>query len=135
MYRSISQIWLSLHLKIFILDNTCIIFRFSHIQYLQFSPIMDPVSYFSYQPVLNNWCNKGCGMYYPIGGMVHIKCPLLLTKSVAYVVAAAGFLSLFEWYFVRCHTTVNNVLSASLYNFLPCCFPQVFYVKIESVFW
>ena len=22
--------------------------------------------YFSFQPVLHDWCNKGCGMYYPV---------------------------------------------------------------------
>ena len=31
-----------------------------------------------FQPVLHDWCNKGCGMYYPICWMVHIKEPLLL---------------------------------------------------------
>ena len=25
-----------------------------------------------------DWCNKGCGMCYPVCGMVHIKEPLLL---------------------------------------------------------
>ena len=41
---------------------------------------VDPLSYFSVQPVLHDWCNKG-------RGMVHIK-----SKRVAHVVAA-GFLS------------------------------------------
>ena len=36
------------------------------------------LSYFSFQPVLHDWCNKGCGMCYPVYGMVHIKEPLLL---------------------------------------------------------
>ena len=40
--------------------------------------MVDPLSYFSFQPVLHNWCNKGCGMYYPVCGVVHIKEPLLL---------------------------------------------------------
>ena len=26
---------------------------------------MDPLSYFSFQPVLHDWCNIGHGMYYP----------------------------------------------------------------------
>ena len=34
---------------------------------------MDPLSYFSFQSVLHDWCNKGCGMCYPVCGMVHIK--------------------------------------------------------------
>ena len=40
---------------------------------------IDPsLSYLSFQPVLHDWCNKGCGMCYPVCGMVHIKEPLLL---------------------------------------------------------
>ena len=38
----------------------------------------DPLSYFSFQPVHHNWCTKGCGMCYPVCGMMHIKEPLLL---------------------------------------------------------
>ena len=52
---------------------------------------VDPLSYFLFQPVHHDWCNKGCGMCYPVCGMVHIKEPLL-SKRVAHVVAA-GFLS------------------------------------------
>ena len=37
-----------------------------------------PLSYFSFQPVLHNWCTKGCGMCHPVCGIVHIKEPLLL---------------------------------------------------------
>ena len=29
--------------------------------------------YFSFQPVLHDWCNKGRCMCYPVCGMVHIK--------------------------------------------------------------
>ena len=39
---------------------------------------VDPLSYFSFQPVLPDWCNKGSGMCYPVCGMVHIKESLLL---------------------------------------------------------
>ena len=40
---------------------------------------VDALSYFSFQPVLHDWCgNKGSGMCYPVCGMVHIKEPLLL---------------------------------------------------------
>ena len=38
----------------------------------------DPLSYFSFQPLPQDWCNKGCGMCYPVYGMVHIKESLLL---------------------------------------------------------
>ena len=34
---------------------------------------VDPLSYFSFQPVLHDWCNRGHGMCYPVCGMVHIK--------------------------------------------------------------
>ena len=34
-----------------------------------------PLSYFSFRPVLHDWCNKGRGMCYPVCGMVHIKEP------------------------------------------------------------
>ena len=54
---------------------------------------VDPLSYFSLQPVLHDWCNKGRGMCYPVCRMVHIKEPLLI--RVAYV-AAAGFLSHYQ---------------------------------------
>ena len=56
---------------------------------------VDPLSYFSFQPVLHDWCNKGRGMCYPVCGMVHIKEPLLLTERVAYV-ATACFLSHYQ---------------------------------------
>ena len=50
---------------------------------------VDPLSYFSFQPVLNDWCNKGCGMCYPVCEMMHISI------RVAHV-AAAGFLSHYQ---------------------------------------
>ena len=39
---------------------------------------VDPLSYFSFQSVLHNWCNKGRGMCYYVCGMVYIKEPLLV---------------------------------------------------------
>ena len=38
---------------------------------------VDPLSYVSFQPVLHDWCNKGCCMCYP----VYIKEPLLLIEK------------------------------------------------------
>ena len=32
----------------------------------------DPLSYFSLQAMLHDWCDKGCGMSYPVCGVVHI---------------------------------------------------------------
>ena len=58
---------------------------------------VDPLSYFSFQPVLHDWCNKGCGMYYPVFGMVHIKEPLLLIDKSS-LCGSSGFpFSLSEW--------------------------------------
>ena len=58
---------------------------------------LDPLSYFSFQPVLHDWCNKGRGMYYPVCGMVHIKEPLLLIGKSS-LCGGSGFpLSLSEW--------------------------------------
>ena len=42
---------------------------------------VDPLSYFSFQAVLHDWCNKGHGMCYPVCGMVHMKEPLLLIRE------------------------------------------------------
>ena len=47
--------------------------------------------------------NKGCGMCYPVCGMVHIKEPLLL------ICGGSGFpLSLSEWSFTICLTPYNR---------------------------
>ena len=57
---------------------------------------VDPLSYFAFQPVLHDWCNKGRGMCYPVCGMMHIKEPLLLIEKSNHV-AEAGFLSLYQY--------------------------------------
>ena len=78
---------------------------------------VDPLSYFSFQPVLHDWYNKGRGMCYPVCGMVHIKEPLLLIDKSS-LCGDSGFpLSLSEWSLTICLTPYNrrqNVLSASL---------------------
>ena len=43
----------------------------------------DPLSYFSFHPVLHYWCNKDRGVCYPDCEMVHIKEPLLLTGKIS----------------------------------------------------
>ena len=40
--------------------------------------MVDPVSYYSFEPVLHDRCNKGLGMRYPVSRMMHIKEHLLL---------------------------------------------------------
>ena len=65
-------------------------------------------SYFSFQPVLHNWCNKGCGMCYPVSGMLHIKEPLLLIRK-SNLCGGSGFpFSLSEWSFTICLTPYNR---------------------------
>ena len=44
--------------------------------------MVDTLIYFSFQSVFQDWCNKGRGMYYHVGGMVHIKGPLLLIRKM-----------------------------------------------------
>ena len=43
--------------------------------------MVDLLSYFSFHPVLHDWCNKGCGMCYPVCGMMPMKKPLLLIRK------------------------------------------------------
>ena len=47
--------------------------------------MVDPLSYFSFQLVIHDWCNKGCGMCYPVCGMVHITETLLLIGIYIYI--------------------------------------------------
>ena len=83
---------------------------------------VDPLSYFSFQPVLHDWCSKCRGMCYPVYGMMHIKEPLLLIGH-SRPCGGSGFpLSLSEWSFTICMTPYNrkyNVLSASLNKTFP----------------
>ena len=63
-----------------------------------------PLSYFSFQPVLHNWCNKDRGMCYPVCGMMYIKVPLLLIEKSS-LCGGSGFpLSLSELSFTICPT-------------------------------
>ena len=69
---------------------------------------VDPLSYFSFQPVLHDWCNKGRGMCYPVCGMVHIKEPLLLIYKSS-LCGGSGFpFSLSEWSLTICLTPYNR---------------------------
>ena len=70
--------------------------------------MVDPFSYFSFQPMLHDWCNKNCGMYYPVCGMVHIKEPLLLIGKSRPYSGGNGFPpSLSEWSFTLYETPYN----------------------------
>ena len=66
------------------------------------------LSYFSFQPVLHDWSNKGCGMCYPVCWMVHIKEPLLLIRKSS-LCGGSGFpSSLSEWSLTVCLTPYNR---------------------------
>ena len=68
---------------------------------------VDPLSYFSFQPVLHDWCSKGRGMCYPVCGMVHTKEPLLLIDKSS-LCGGSGFpFSLSEWSLTICLTPYN----------------------------
>ena len=70
--------------------------------------ILTPQIIISFQPVLHNWCNKGCGMYYPVCGMMHIKEPLLLIGKSS-PCGGSGFLLLIsEWSFTICLNPYNR---------------------------
>ena len=69
---------------------------------------MDPLSYFSFHPVLHDWCNKGRGMCYPVCGMVHIK-ELLLLIDKSSLCGGSGFpFSLSELSLTICLTPYNR---------------------------
>ena len=69
---------------------------------------VDPLSYFSFQPVLHDGCNKGRGMCYPVCGMVHIKeLLLLIDKSSLYGSSRFPF-SLSYWSLTICLTPYNR---------------------------
>ena len=67
-----------------------------------------PIELFLVPVVLHDWCNKGCGMYYPVYGMVHIKESLLLIGKSS-PCGDSGFpLSLSEWSFTICPMPYNR---------------------------
>ena len=61
-----------------------------------------------FQSVLNNWCNKGCGMCYPVCRMMHIKEPLLLFGKSSPCGGSEFPLLLSEWSFTICPTAYNR---------------------------
>ena len=66
--------------------------------------MVDPLSYFSFQPVLHDWCNKGRGMCYLACGMVHIKEFFLLIRKSS-LCGGSGFP---EWSLTVCPTPYNR---------------------------
>ena len=73
------------------------------------SLLVHPLSCFSFQPVLHDWCNKGRGMCYPVCGMMYTKEPLLLIEKSS-PCGGSGFpFSLSEWSFTICPTPYNHI--------------------------
>ena len=65
--------------------------------------MVNPLSYFSFQSVLHDWCSKGHGMYYPVCEMVHIKDLLLLIGKSSHCSGGSRFPpSLSEHSFALC---------------------------------
>ena len=71
---------------------------------------VDPLSYFSFQPVLHDWCNKGRGMCYSVCGMVHIKEPLLLIDKSSLCGGSRFPFSLSEWSLTICLMPYNRII-------------------------
>ena len=53
--------------------------------------IVDPLKYFSYQPVLHDWCNRPWYVLSCLWGVVHIKEPLLLIGKSSPCSGGSGF--------------------------------------------
>ena len=70
--------------------------------------MVDPFSYFSFQPVFHEWCNKVRGMCYPVCRMMHIKETLLLIGKSSLFGGSGIPLSLSEWFFTICPTPYNR---------------------------
>ena len=70
---------------------------------------VDPLSYFSFQPVHHDWCNKVRGMCYPVCGMVHIKKTLLLIDKSSLCGGSGFHFSLSEWSLNPLSTQCMNV--------------------------
>ena len=69
--------------------------------------MVDPLSYFSFQPVIHDSVTKAvvCAI---LSGMMHIKEPLLLIRKSS-PCGSSGFpLSLSEWSFTICPTPYNR---------------------------
>ena len=73
--------------------------------------MVDPLSYFSFQLVLHDLCNKCHGMCYPVYGIVNIKDPLLLIKKSSPCSGSSGFsLSLSVQYHVTILKCVECII-------------------------
>ena len=124
-----SNILYAIWAKVLYVFNICLLYMCQHIKYIILLIFYIYSNccfgflgvFFSFQPVLHDWCNKGRGMCYPVCGMIHIKEPLLLIGKSS--LCGSRFpLSLSEWSFTICLTPYNrklNVLSVLLNKTFP----------------
>ena len=78
--------------------------------------MVDPLSYFSFQPVLHDWCDKGCGMCYPVSGIMHMNKPLLLIENSSPCFGSGFPISQCEWSFSTVFRTSILEFSIRLYH-------------------
>ena len=83
--------------------------------------------------MFHNWCNKGCGMCYPVCGMVHIKDPLLLIgNSSPYSGSIRSPLAIWMVFlpYIQCQIDVLSVVLSTLLNkTFPSFFLAMIYCK------
>ena len=72
------------------------------------SLLLDPLSYFSIQPVHHNWSNKGRGMCYPVWVMLIQGYLLLVGKSSPRNDGSRLSLPLSKWFLTICRTLPPN---------------------------
>ena len=66
---------------------------------------VDPLSYFSFQPVLCDWCNKGCSMYYRLWDDAYKRTLAANRKEPMWWQRVS---SLAEWFFTICLMPYNR---------------------------
>ena len=92
-----------------VVKHSFIHFQFSHTHTpsTKINRLLDVLS-ITFQLVLHDWCNKSCGMCYPVCGIVHIK-ELLLLIDKSSLCGGSGFpFSLSEWSFTICLMPYNR---------------------------
>ena len=93
---------------------------------------VDPLSYFSFRPVLHDWCNKGRGMCYHLCGMMHIKEPLLLIGKSSPCCGSGFPLSLSEWSFTICDSPDTDVFVNLFFHVNKTWQLQKLYIKLDN---
>ena len=97
--------------------------------------MVDPLSYFSFNPMLHDIVYQNRGMCYPVCGMVRIKEPLLLIGKSSTCGGSGFLLSLSEWSFTICPTPYNRkikVFSVSLYKTFPSFLLRSYYSLVKK---